>query len=678
MPQRAEFFRGDIVVHRIHEAGNERFFTVRRTFWEDFDDDEDEDDDEEDDKDDEEELAPTPQNHIHVTDLEEEKTILAAETEFVVVDRPLEIGAIVKYMDQSLDSQSGRVIEVRVEATLRHLQTNKTISRVDCRKLDFAKPELVSMFAVKNDWIGEIIDEFDEASIIFHDGSICVPFGESIIPLHAQNKPREEQEYLEDFYPGQQLCRLAESDLLKATFSKGTFRPEHCDEYPLVFNVIPKSISVDWNVYNSFKEIVKLKTIVTVHWQDGSISPDIDAIRLYPCQNLDSHDLWPNDYIVKAETSKEENENSPTGVVVNVDSKSRTAKQEVEDLSLYEIAIHPTFQFELGDLVVLTEDSKEKLQLSDRDWVGEVIGFHSDGMVDVFLMLTKKRTKISPKRLLTFDDGDPLYSDEDDDGETEGEQKCGDSEDEEHSEWETEDELEEDDGLEVPANAEDTGLDPKYSTPEEFVPFKICDAAPTGHHYYNSITVFTKSLTNRIRKELSILSTSLPSGILVRGFEDRLDLLRVLIGGPSGTPFEMGLFLFDLRLPSEFPRIPPGLVLNRNPYYNEAGYDKQLGTEEGAVNSNIYTEKSFLLTLRSVLHIVKHPPEPFQTEVSKFYINQAKLHELYQRCQQLDDGDQAQLQADNFPLLVVSAGCKKIMKGLQSKIQEIIGSNKVS
>ncbi|KAE8780248.1 putative ubiquitin-conjugating enzyme E2 24 [Hordeum vulgare] len=44
--------------------------------------------------------------------------------------------------------------------------------------------------------------------------------------------------------------------------------------------------------------------------------------------------------------------------------------------------------------------------------------------------------------------------------------------------------------------------------------------------------------------------------IYVRVYEDRNDLLRAAIVGPSGTPYHDGLFFFDVRFPPEYPRCP--------------------------------------------------------------------------------------------------------------------------
>jgi ubiquitin-conjugating enzyme E2 O len=36
-----------------------------------------------------------------------------------------------------------------------------------------------------------------------------------------------------------------------------------------------------------------------------------------------------------------------------------------------------------------------------------------------------------------------------------------------------------------------------------------------------------------------------------------MDLLRAVIVGASGTPYQDGLFFFDFYLPPEYPQVPP-------------------------------------------------------------------------------------------------------------------------
>ncbi|KAF9087619.1 hypothetical protein BGX23_007983 [Mortierella sp. AD031] len=216
--------------------------------------------------------------------------------------------------------------------------------------------------------------------------------------------------------------------------------------------------------------------------------------------------------------------------------------------------------------------------------------------------------------------------------------------------------------------------------------FTVLEETPADHHFLQSSydTQHTdRAWFKRIAKEHAILSSSLPDGIRVRAFEDRMDLLRVLIQGPDHTPYRNALFLFDFKLPSQFPSQPPiaffhswtggigrinpnlyedgnvclsllntwhgkdqtetwtpsssllqllislqGLVLVPEPYYNEAGFEKFVGTEEAARNSELYNEKVYLLSLKTIQTILNHPPTPFSKEVRHFYLQRQKLEQV--------------------------------------------------
>ncbi|PIN02869.1 Ubiquitin-conjugating enzyme [Handroanthus impetiginosus] len=168
----------------------------------------------------------------------------------------------------------------------------------------------------------------------------------------------------------------------------------------------------------------------------------------------------------------------------------------------------------------------------------------------------------------------------------------------------------------------------------------------------------------KVQKDWDILQNNLPEGIYVRVYEDRMDLLRAVIVGAYGTPYQDGLFFFDFHLPPEYPDVPPsayyhsggwrinpnlyeegkvclsllntwtgrgnevwdpstssilqvlvslqGLVLNARPYFNEAGYDKQVGTAEGEKNSLSYNENTFLLSCKTMMYLMRKPPKDFE------------------------------------------------------------------
>ncbi|GFF34965.1 hypothetical protein IFM58399_04051 [Aspergillus lentulus] len=195
--------------------------------------------------------------------------------------------------------------------------------------------------------------------------------------------------------------------------------------------------------------------------------------------------------------------------------------------------------------------------------------------------------------------------------------------------------------------------------------FSVLESDPPCDHHFISASSRGKSglRMSRIRKEYEILETSLPPGIYVRSWESRIDLLRVLIIGPQGTPYEYAPFVIDFQFPEDYPNKPPasffhswtngqgrvnpnlyedgriclsilgtwptknpeeswspikstalqilvsimGLVLVKNPFYNEAGYDVLAVDDKRRVESSQYTEKAFLTTRNFIKHALQHP-----------------------------------------------------------------------
>ncbi|KAF5449000.1 hypothetical protein F2P56_029489 [Juglans regia] len=175
----------------------------------------------------------------------------------------------------------------------------------------------------------------------------------------------------------------------------------------------------------------------------------------------------------------------------------------------------------------------------------------------------------------------------------------------------------------------------------------------------------------KVQQDWSILQNNLPDTIYVRVYEDRMDLLRAVIVGAYGTPYQDGLFFFDFHLPPEYPDVPPsayyhsggwrinpnlyeegkvclsllntwtgkgnevwdsksssilqvlvslqGLVLNSKPYFNEAGYDRQIGTPEGEKNSLSYNENTFLLNCKTIMYLMRKPPKDFEELVKDHF-----------------------------------------------------------
>ncbi|KAL3273626.1 hypothetical protein HHI36_015058 [Cryptolaemus montrouzieri] len=268
-----------------------------------------------------------------------------------------------------------------------------------------------------------------------------------------------------------------------------------------------------------------------------------------------------------------------------------------------------------------------------------------------------------------------------------------------------------------------SSLNPPKLTPSlKNEAYCVLDEAPVSHHFYTNkfeptdIQRFSKAL----QKEYTLLWESLPPGVWVRSYNNRIDLLSVIIEGPANTPYEDGLFVFDIQFSQDYPRSPPlvhyvsysterlnpnlyvegkvcvsllgtwmgkgtevwgpnstllqlivsiqGLILVTEPYYNEAGYEKQTHTQQGYENSRTYNELVILKLVQSMTEMLLSPPEVFKQEVYAHFALQGK--KLCQRLQEFCH-DTNPLKPD-FPLLPVSKGLKLSLTASLNSFQEVL------
>jgi ubiquitin-protein ligase len=98
-----------------------------------------------------------------------------------------------------------------------------------------------------------------------------------------------------------------------------------------------------------------------------------------------------------------------------------------------------------------------------------------------------------------------------------------------------------------------------------------------------------KERMRRIAVELSGLQNSLAvhwgSTVFFATDEERPDIISFLVVGPEGTPYQNGLFLFDLFLPLDFPQSPPQCVI------------KTTGGGKVRFNPNLYANGKVCLSL---------------------------------------------------------------------------------
>ncbi|XP_024196279.1 putative ubiquitin-conjugating enzyme E2 38 [Rosa chinensis] len=184
----------------------------------------------------------------------------------------------------------------------------------------------------------------------------------------------------------------------------------------------------------------------------------------------------------------------------------------------------------------------------------------------------------------------------------------------------------------------------------------------SDHQYSDSKCRFIDSTVyKKITREWRILEKDLPETIYVRTYETRVDLLRAVIVGAEGTPYEGGLFFFDIKFPDNYPNEPPkvhyrshglrlnpnlyetgyvclsllntwfgpgwdssqstilqvlvsiqALVLNDKPYFNEPGtgfFNRWFGMKD---ESQIYSGDAFISTCKSTLYLLRNPPKNFE------------------------------------------------------------------
>lgn len=253
--------------------------------------------------------------------------------------------------------------------------------------------------------------------------------------------------------------------------------------------------------------------------------------------------------------------------------------------------------------------------------------------------------------------------------------------------------------------------------------------APVTHHFYSSKLERNdqQRFLKAVQKEYFLLSESLPPGVWVRSFGNRIDLLSVMIEGPTKTPYEDGLFMFDMQFSQDYPRSPPlvhyvsysserlnpnlyvegkvcvsllgtwmgkgtevwgpsstllqlivsiqGLILVPEPYYNEAGYEKQVSTQQGYENSRTYNELVILKLVQSMTEMLLSPPEVFKQIVYSHFA--LKGNQLCQRLQKycIDDGPPF----PEFPLLPVSKGLKlsltSALDSFQETLKKVVSNN---
>jgi baculoviral IAP repeat-containing protein 6 len=158
----------------------------------------------------------------------------------------------------------------------------------------------------------------------------------------------------------------------------------------------------------------------------------------------------------------------------------------------------------------------------------------------------------------------------------------------------------------------------------------------------------------KLQKEFKILKNSIvlsqDASIFFMAEKDNINKMRFIISGPKNTPYEYGLFIFNMAIPMNYPSRPPFVKLSNTggkrfnpnlydsgkvclsllgtwkgdkgeswnsetstfyqllisiqsqilidePYFNEPGYEKYIGTQSGNNSSKAYNENIYQYTI---------------------------------------------------------------------------------
>ncbi|KAL8268393.1 hypothetical protein R6Q59_002191 [Mikania micrantha] len=203
-----------------------------------------------------------------------------------------------------------------------------------------------------------------------------------------------------------------------------------------------------------------------------------------------------------------------------------------------------------------------------------------------------------------------------------------------------------------------------------------------------------------LTKEWKVVQEQLPENIFVRAYQGSVNLLRAVIIGPKKTPYHDGLFFFDIRFPSKYPKDPPvvhycfdGLEINPNihldgslflrlPKRDEAGFLLDLeriwvpGTSDmisfliflrnlfnampllndvlhghpasfGALQVLFYNEVAFIKSLKTMMAVMNNPPKNFEDFVVGHFRN--RVTDILDAIQAYNEGVQVGCHVNGVP-----------------------------
>ncbi|XP_062314277.1 ubiquitin-conjugating enzyme E2 T isoform X1 [Osmerus eperlanus] len=135
---------------------------------------------------------------------------------------------------------------------------------------------------------------------------------------------------------------------------------------------------------------------------------------------------------------------------------------------------------------------------------------------------------------------------------------------------------------------------------------------------------------SRLKRELQLLTTEPPPGIMCWQTEGQMDDLRAHIIGGSGTPFEGGVFLLEIKVPERYPFEPPQiryLTPIYHPNIDNAGricHDALKLPPKGAWKPSLNIPT--VLTFLQLMMAEPNPDDPLMADISSEFKYNKQLY----------------------------------------------------
>lgn len=218
---------------------------------------------------------------------------------------------------------------------------------------------------------------------------------------------------------------------------------------------------------------------------------------------------------------------------------------------------------------------------------------------------------------------------------------------------------------------------------DKLKPFQLDEVKFNSYIFNDKECTPSKICINKLTREISTFKHSLPinyeSSIFIKYNENKIQQLKALIIGPKDTPYENGCYIFDIYIPNNYPNDPPlvklqttgggtvrfnpnlykngkvclsllgtwsgeggekwnnetstilqvlvsiqSLIFVEKPYFNEPGYEKEMGSLRGEKNNFEYNDKRRLSNITwAINNMLTNTPNEFKDIV--------KIHFKYKK-----------------------------------------------